>query len=54
MAFVYWDMGCTAQFHEYILCIFRNGWMDCRDAFDAFIAVKRTMGTKRTGLWVLQ
>ena len=24
-------------FHEYILCIFRNGWMDCRDAFHAVL-----------------
>ena len=31
MAFMYRDMGRT--FHEYILCIFRNGWMDCRDTF---------------------
>jgi len=31
MAFTYQDMGRT--FHEYILRIFRNGWMDCRDAF---------------------
>ena len=30
MAFTYQDMGHT--FHEYILRIFRNGWMDCRDA----------------------
>ena len=33
MAFTYRDMWHA--FHEYILCIFRNGWMDCRDAFHA-------------------
>jgi len=37
MAFTYRDMGHT--FHEYILHIFRNGWMDCRDAFHAVICV---------------
>ena len=26
MAFTYRDMGYT--FHEHILCIFRNGWLD--------------------------
>ena len=31
MAFTYQDMW--RAFHEYILRIFRNGWMDCRDAF---------------------
>jgi len=31
MAFTYQDMGRT--FHEYILRIFHNGLMDCRDAF---------------------
>jgi len=35
MAFTYRDMGRT--FHEYILRILRNGWMDCRDA--TYIAV---------------
>ena len=33
MAFTYPDMG--HMFHEYILPIFRNGWMGCRDAFHA-------------------
>jgi len=39
MAFTYWDVGHT--FHEYynILCIFRNGWMDCRDAFHAVLCL---------------
>ena len=31
MAFMYRDMGSV--FHEYILLIFHNGWMGCRDAF---------------------
>jgi len=30
MAFTYPDMGCT--FHEYILRVFRYGWMDYRKA----------------------
>ena len=33
MAFTYRDM--RHAFHEYILRIFSNGWMDCRDAFHA-------------------
>ena len=33
MAFTYRDMGHA--FHEHFLCIFRYGWMDCRDAFHA-------------------
>ena len=37
MAFTYQDMGCT--FHEYILRIFCNGWMDCRDAFHAILCL---------------
>jgi len=37
MAFTYWDMGRT--FHDYILRIFRNGWMDCRDAFHAVLCL---------------
>ena len=36
MAFTYRDMGST--FHKYILRIFCNGWMDCRDAFHAVFA----------------
>jgi len=31
MAFTYRDMGHV--FHEHILRIFRNCWMDCRDIF---------------------
>ena len=30
-------MGRT--FHEYILRIFHNGWMDCRDAFHAVLCL---------------
>jgi len=37
MAFTYRDMG--RAFHEYILCIFHNGWMDCRDAFHAVLCL---------------
>ena len=37
MAFTYRDMGRT--FHEYILCIFRNDWMDCRDNFNASLCL---------------
>jgi len=33
MAFTHRGMGRV--FHEYIIRIFRNGWMDCRDAFFA-------------------
>ena len=36
MAFTYRDM--ERAFHEYILRIFCNGWMDCRDAFHAVFA----------------
>jgi len=31
MAFTYRDMGRT--FHEHILRVFGNDWMDCSDAF---------------------
>jgi len=27
------------EFHEYILRIFRNGWMDCRDVFHAVLCL---------------
>jgi len=37
MAFTYRDMG--RAFHEYILRIFCNGWMDCRDAFHTALYV---------------
>ena len=37
MAFTYQDMG--RAFHEYILRIFSNGWMDCRDAFYAVLCL---------------
>ena len=52
------DMG--ARFHEYILRIFRNGWMDCRDTFHAVLClhcyVMSTTGLSRkhTGLSVIQ
>ena len=36
MPFTYRDMGHA--FHEYILHIFCNGRMDCRDAFMLFFA----------------
>ena len=58
MAFTYRDMGHV--FHKYILCIFRNGWMDCRDAFHAVLCLyccitdKILLSTKRTGLSVFQ
>ena len=31
------DVG--RAFHKYILRIFRNGWMDCRDAFHAALCL---------------
>ena len=37
MAFTYQNMGRT--FHKYILRIFRNGWMDCRDTFHAVLCL---------------
>ena len=37
MAFMYRDMGRT--FHEYILHIFCNDWMDCRDTFHALFCL---------------
>jgi len=37
MAFTYRDMGHV--FHEYILRIFHNGWMDCRDTFYAVLCL---------------
>ena len=37
MVFTYRDMGCA--FHEYILRIFCNGWMDCRVAFHAVLCL---------------
>ena len=58
MAFTYWDMGST--FHKYILCIFRNGWMDCRDTFHAVLCLyccvtnATKLSTKQTGLSVVQ
>ena len=58
MAFTYRDMG--RMFHEYILNIFHNGWMDCRDAIHAVLylyycvtsAKKPSM--KQTDLLVVQ
>ena len=29
-----------ARVHEYIVRIFRNGWMDCRDAFHAALCLR--------------
>ena len=58
MAFTYRDLGCT--FHECILHIFCNGWMDRRDAFHAILCLyccvtdRTKLSTKCTGLWVLQ
>jgi len=37
MAFTYRDMGRV--FHKYILRIFHNGWMDCRDTFHAALCL---------------
>ena len=37
MAFTYRDMGHV--FHEYILRIFHNGWMNCRDAYHAALCL---------------
>jgi len=37
MAFRYRDIGHT--FHKYILRIFCNSWMDCRDAFYAVLCL---------------
>ena len=37
MAFAYRGMGRV--FHEHIFHIFRNGWMDCRDAFHAVLCL---------------
>ena len=37
MAFTYQDMG--RAFHNYILRILRNGWMDYRDTFYAVLCL---------------
>ena len=37
MAFTYRDMGRV--FHKYVLRIFHNSWMDCRDAFHAALCL---------------
>ena len=42
MAFTYRDMGHT--FHEYILCIFHNGWVDCRDAVHVVLCLHAGIG----------
>ena len=53
MAFMYRDMGHA--FHKYILCILRNSWMDCRDAFHAALCLyccvtdKKKLKMKCTG-----
>jgi len=58
MAFTYRDMRYV--FHEYILCIFRNGWMDCRNAFHAVVCLyccvmdRTNLSMKCTGLWIFQ
>ena len=54
MAFTYWDMG--RAFHEYILRIFRNGWMDCRDAFHAVFCLYCCVGqniAKYEAYWLI-
>jgi len=58
MAFTHRDMGHT--FHENILCIFCNGWMDCRDTVHAVLCLyccvtnATKMSMKLTGLSVVQ
>ena len=58
MALTYRDIRCA--FHEYILRILCNGWMDCRDAFHAALCLycsvtdKTYLNMKRTGLWAFQ
>jgi len=58
MAFNYRNMGRV--FHKYILRIFCNGCLDCRDTFYAVLCLyccvtdRTKLSTKRTGLWVLQ
>ena len=58
MAFTYQDVG--HMFRDYILRIFRNGSMDCRDTFYAVLCLyccvtdRTWLSTKCTGLWVLQ
>jgi len=37
IVFMYRDMG--RKFHECILHIFHNGWMDCRDAFHVVVSL---------------
>jgi len=37
MAFTHRDMVYT--FHKYILCVFSDGLMDCRDAFHAVLCL---------------
>ena len=58
MTFTYPDMG--QAFHEHILRIFCNGWMDCRDAFHSVLCLyccvtdRTWLSKKRIGLWVSQ
>ena len=58
MTFMYRDMGLA--FHMYILRIFRNGCMDCRDAFHAALCLYRCvtnatkLSMKQTGLSVFR
>ena len=59
MAFTYQDMGHAFHEYPYILRIFRNGWMDCTDTFNAVLCLyccvtdKAWLITKRC-LWLLQ
>ena len=58
MAFTYWDMG--RAFYYYILRIFCNSWMNCRDVFHAVLCLyccvtnATKLSTKHTGLSVFQ
>jgi len=50
MALMFRDMGHV--FHEYILRIFRNGWMDCRDAFHAVLCLYGQSITEYEAYWL--
>jgi len=51
MAFTYRDMGST--FHKYILHIFRNGWMDCRDTFNAVVCLYYCVIAEYEAYWLI-
>ena len=51
MAFTYRDMGC--EFHEHIVRIFCNGWMDCRDAFHAILLCNGQYIAKYEAYWLI-